>query len=465
MTSNSSEKLSLPITTIERNFLSVIDDVNAGLLPFEKFWVSCYKTAQPSVHAKIQAELDERNRDLVLLKSIEGDVAIEKGSDGVYTISCETLGIRSIPVPLPVQEYLDPERSNPQRPQRITAFDVSPDSTRFATGFLDGSVFLYPISPSSTSPSPTQRITPSIPSRATARLHLSTITSLQFFPSSRVLLCAGADFSFSILPADLPDASSSTTHPSTSTSTSTSVRLTPARVLRGHTRPITATAILGRGKTLLSASLDGSVRLWAAASAAELARVHAAHPILSMVLDSPGAGKEETDEAYTHTVVCGLQDGSVQVFTLRTPANTFEPVYRTPPASAAGGVSALAYSPESRRLVAGSSRGVVSVWEVGDAPAAKLIVSFARGEAGVEGLAFLPSGEGGELRIAVATADGLPYVASMVGAEVRVHCELVGGEVDPVRVVRVRTAVAHEGKAVSDVWTAGDDAVVRRWRI
>ncbi|KAG5650828.1 hypothetical protein H0H81_010892, partial [Sphagnurus paluster] len=114
-------------------------------------------------------------------------------------------------------------------------------------------------------------------------------------------------------------------------------------------------------------------------------------------------GKDDTDEAYTytHAVLHGLQDGEC-----------------------VGG---------RRRLGCQACRDFYEVE--------------------VEGFVFLPPNEGGAVRIAVAPADGLPYVASLVGAEVLVQCDLMGGELVPVHVVHVPMVVAHERKAVSGVWT------------
>jgi len=66
----------------------------------------------------------------------------------------------------------------------------------------------------------------------------------------------------------------------------------------------------------------------------------------------------------------------------------------------------------------------------------------------------------------VVTDDGLPFVArirridakegSGSSADVEVEAELIGGDCDAVRVVRTR----EDG----EIWTAGDDGVVRVYR-
>lgn len=75
--------LTLPVASIQNTFPEVLQEVEDGLIPSDKFWVSCYKTPERSVHAKVSAELDDRDRNLVVLKVIEGNVEISKDASGV----------------------------------------------------------------------------------------------------------------------------------------------------------------------------------------------------------------------------------------------------------------------------------------------------------------------------------------------------------------------------------------------
>lgn len=68
----------LSITTVQHDFEAVVTDVREGTVSSEDFWVSCYRQNEPSVHGKVRAELDERDRHLVLLKGRDG-VQIERG--------------------------------------------------------------------------------------------------------------------------------------------------------------------------------------------------------------------------------------------------------------------------------------------------------------------------------------------------------------------------------------------------
>jgi len=74
MTSQYVSPLTLPVVTIQPTFPEVIREVLDGIIPSDKFWVSCYKTSEPSVHTRIHAELDDIDRNLVNLSPVEGEV-------------------------------------------------------------------------------------------------------------------------------------------------------------------------------------------------------------------------------------------------------------------------------------------------------------------------------------------------------------------------------------------------------
>ena len=66
----------LPVITIDPSFPTVIQDVDHGIVPSETFWISCYRESQPSVHGKIEVQLDEVDRNLVHLKPKDADVEL-----------------------------------------------------------------------------------------------------------------------------------------------------------------------------------------------------------------------------------------------------------------------------------------------------------------------------------------------------------------------------------------------------
>ena len=103
------------------------------------------------------------------------------------------------------------------QPVQITAFDVSPDGALYAIGDGDGNVTV-------SSTSGHGKVLSSKP-------HLSTILGIRFFPSSKVILTNSNDFSLSIISAD---------------------DLSVPRTLKGHSRAVTDSAIVSRGKNVLS---------------------------------------------------------------------------------------------------------------------------------------------------------------------------------------------------------------------
>lgn len=74
----------LPICTVQHDFRSVTQDVLDGIVPDDKFWVSCYKSEEPSVHGGATVTLDDSNRDLLLFKGRDG---IEFNGNGKVRLS------------------------------------------------------------------------------------------------------------------------------------------------------------------------------------------------------------------------------------------------------------------------------------------------------------------------------------------------------------------------------------------
>ncbi|KAF4569697.1 hypothetical protein EYR40_008677 [Pleurotus pulmonarius] len=458
----------LPITTIHPEFSSIIAETRSGVIPGDTFWVSCYKSGEPSVHGKVKVELDESDptREKVSFVGLDGVEMNETMANGhanpKYSISCPALAIHDAPLALPYQEYADPQKSNPERPQRITTFDVSPDNTQFATGFLDGTVGIYPILPEARSTIQPISASP----YASSRTHLSSVTSLRFFPSSKVLLSGGADFTLHILPAELP-----------SSPPSTPARLQPARSLSGHTRAISNMAIIARGRNVLSSSLDGTIRLWDVGSGQAIRTLSSARgPILGMSLGerngvpfgsasnangtptvngADGGVDEREVETQDKLVFCSLQNGTVECFDL----GSKRCVFQSQRSSTA--LQAISYSASHQLVATGSSRGVVDVYDVRSGLSGESVplVSFSRNNASVEDICFTSnSGNEGNssVGLAIATSDGLPFIAKIrADAEVSVAKELVGIHCDGVRCLR---------SVGDDIWYAGDDGIVRRYR-
>jgi proteasomal ATPase-associated factor 1 len=91
--------ITLPILTVQSDFPDVIAEVDAGLVPVDSFWLSCYKSGESSVHAKILATLDDVDRNLIRFTPKDGDVNFVKTlnvsslSDIIYTSSHDNKGL------------------------------------------------------------------------------------------------------------------------------------------------------------------------------------------------------------------------------------------------------------------------------------------------------------------------------------------------------------------------------------
>ncbi|KAF7313182.1 WD40 repeat-like protein [Mycena kentingensis (nom. inval.)] len=427
----------LPILALQPTFPEVVADVLNGVVADESFWLSCYTEAPTGLHAKVRVSLDETDRSLVRLDANEGFQV--KGTKYRYSVSSAKQGIPETPILVPTHQFADPHRANPQhacrtsvsvpsadeslQPHRITAFDVAPDGTQFATGFLDGSVHIYGV-------------------------HKSTTTSLEFFPSSRVLLSAGADFTLCILPADPAPPSSA---------------LAPVRTMTGHARTITKTAIVSRGRNVVSASLDGTIRLWDVSSGAQIHMLTPGggrlSPITSISLgeragtalpsSSPHAAMTDPREVDTASklLFCALQTKTFEAIDL----GSRETVFTSP--AAASALTSIAYAPTENLLATGSSKGIVDVYDTRSLDTK--LASFTRGssQAGIADLSWAAA-----KHLLIGTDDGLPYIGCISGESlgVRVAGELVGADTDAVRVLR---------SVGGNVWTAADDGVVRRYAL
>ncbi|KAF8987771.1 WD40-repeat-containing domain protein [Cyathus striatus] len=435
-----SSPIPLPTITIQPTFLTVLNEVYNGIIPSEKFWVSCYAPTLPSEHAKVLAELDEVDRERVNLSSVEGSSSVKRDSTG-YEVSCASLNIPPTRIYTPVQEY-----HQSSKPKRITAFDISPDSTRFATGYLDGTLLLSPVTPHSTQSSTSKYPTPTqiTPQSTHSSPHKSTLTHLKFFPSSRVLLSAGGDFSLSILPADLP---------------STQGKIDPVQTMRAHTRSVTSLGIIGVGRNVISTSLDGTVKLWDIPSKSVIGSILCPAGILCSSTDkntsplssSPEAPADprEVEEVNSTVVYTGTQNGSFNFVDLASK----KPIYTSPPSGV--GISSIVYS-HSRNLVGtGTERGLVTIYD--SRSLSSPLTSFYRSEGGITGLDFVLHDSGNEGGLGISTADGLPYIANLTPSA-GVKGEVVGTDCDPVRHVVRRVVSCRE-----EVWCTGDDGIVRRY--
>lgn len=286
------------------------------------------------------------------------------------------------------------------------------------------------------------------------RAHSSGVTAVRFFPSSKVLLTAGLDFALSILPAELPETAIA----------STAKIVEPARVLRGHRRAVTSTQIIGVGRNILSSSLDCTLKLWDVPSGTEISSMQTTSSILSTTLGlrqtdvATMAARDDREvlEVQDRNVFAGLQDGTFELFDLSTKKSAF----RSQAPSRTQQITSIAYSNDHHTLATGTNTGLVALYDVRSLSTP--LTSFIRQEGEILDIAAFTSGTSKTLGLAVATSDGLPFVARIEPDGTISADELIGVDCDPVRQVRVLSG-GIEGQDDHEIWLSSDDSIVRRY--
>lgn len=259
--------------------------------------------------------------------------------------------------------------------------------------------------------------------------------------------------------------------------------------LTGHTEPVRGAAFSPDGVLVISASEDGSVRLFHSVTGLSVRHVVPGYGALRAVAFTPGGGG----------FVVGAEDGTVALFETATGALVRE--Y----AGHAAGVNAVAVSPAGDRILSGDDDGVAILWRLADgseiarflhtlggAPQPVYAVSFwpARKEAILTGAAdqtarlwstddgnviqqFAPAfsgatqvaGHSDSITGLATSSDGLELATVSLDGTARLWNIFTGAE--------LRTFSGHEGGVRSVAFTpddayivtGGDDGTARLWNL
>jgi hypothetical protein len=293
---------------------------------------------------------------------------------------------------------------------QVSALDVGPgDSRALATGGADGALRFSDWSGATASTS--TAVEPKgilgdvtdirFVRRVAATAHLRALRRSQF-PSGEVVLVASSDFRVRVF----------------------GLQGSNPRTLTGHTRSVEACLPLPpKGRLVLSASRDSSVRLWRVADAAALYTFALSAPAHALAVgvrppgfegglrppdgdDPPAAPDPDLEPGLLG--LAGLADGTIAVLDLsaRSQLSTLS-------GPSSSGVLAVDYDATTGWLVAGHADGLVHVQRLDGTPVAR----WRRSSASVHAVLFSSTERGARPTVLVAGEDGLPYRVALRGGE------------------------------------------------
>ncbi|WWC85251.1 uncharacterized protein L201_000113 [Kwoniella dendrophila CBS 6074] len=237
--SNSSEIQveNLAYIDIQHDALAVFDDVEQNVVLSEDIWISGYQIGETSIHGKAKVRVQEGGGSELIAR--EG-VQVERISKTNFNVSIPKLSIRNCSVKFPKQVINPPytKKTNLDAPLHINSLSLNPKKPHIVIGGPDGYCKILPISLNSKE------------KEVELKGHVGDVRDVKWFPSGEVILTASSDLSIRVYGKD---------------------GINP-RTLRGHTRAITSIYIIGIGKTILSSSKDGTIRLWDISKSEEIQR-------------------------------------------------------------------------------------------------------------------------------------------------------------------------------------------------
>ncbi|WWC69689.1 uncharacterized protein I206_103632 [Kwoniella pini CBS 10737] len=229
--SNNIEELkieNLSYVDIQHDTLNVFDDVEQGIINSEDIWISGYKFGETSIHGKAKIKLSERGGSEIIPR--DNNVEIERINKTQFKVSIPKLLIQNRTIKFPKQIIYPPYKksSNLDAPLHINSISLNPNTPHIVIGGQDGYCTIL-----STTLNSSEK-------QVQLKGHVGDVLDVKWFPSGEVILTCSSDLSIRIYGKE---------------------GINP-RTLKGHTKTITSTYIIGIGKEIITSSKDGNIKLW-----------------------------------------------------------------------------------------------------------------------------------------------------------------------------------------------------------
>ncbi|SCV67222.1 BQ2448_5868 [Microbotryum intermedium] len=433
---SSSTHVELPSITVQPTFPEVVHDIVArGDASAEDCWISCYSKGKTPVHGKVRV-LEADGGGAVELEARDGVTCrMVDGKTTTLECSCEQLSIPPTLVHFPLRT----DRMADFGP--ISCFDISPDGFRYVVGGSDGLVRVIELLPSHSSAQ--------APRQIALKGHVADLMVVRFFPSSEVVLTGAIDMTIRVFSA---------------------LSGKEVRTLTGHTKSVSDLFILGKGRRILSSSLDGSIRMWNIADAKVEKTWRFEQPVsaftVSQFTGSTALAEDypELDELFA---IAAHTNGSATVFSLGTATSAPLLVLR----AGSSPLHSIAFNSASGRLAFGSRNGRVALFQLpvldstsprpSQEPQAPLL-TFSRSDSIVHRICFSASSPAFTQSLLVAGADGLPFRISL-GQDPSDATTVTASVVDEYAGLDCEAATSVSASN-GWIWVAGADGLIRRYR-
>ncbi|KAJ3249097.1 Proteasomal ATPase-associated factor 1 [Chytriomyces hyalinus] len=386
----------LPHVTIERDYAETVAAMRHSDTKTAKFWVSASVNESVSPSSTSSATDDSNGTSAPMIKqSVHASATIARGgtaldvsqdthavklharfashsqstSDARLRVeaSFDNCALDALVVPPELVHVLNPS-ANTRNP--IGALALSPSATLLVVGGNDG--FLRVLSTADLEPTSTTFVG-----------HLGDITTARFFPSSSVLLTSASDLTIKVWDA-----------------VSGACPVTMGPKDGGHTRPVTATGIIDRGRNIITSAKDGKILLWEVKSGSIIRAIHddAARMVECMSIGTRSRGaagnnnsqpKKDEREVSTDDKVCfaGLETGELVGYDLGMQSSILKimPSLR----SSRPNVTACAYDSSNGRVSVGTIDGFMHVYDLRNTSSP--LASVRRNDASILNMEFVES--------------------------------------------------------------------------